>query len=449
MFSNIKNNKKGSTLVIVVMVFAVLMIFGTFLLSFTVTETKQAMYYQNKTQAYYIAKSGADIVEDALISSLNDTKSISHYNSLLDYYKAPKEVIIENIDGFINPVIIVVEEIEGQNVLTITTTAEHANIRQNVKKVLYSEYNKTTKTEMVIGGDELFVFLSDADDAIAEIFKSSNGKEWDKVDFVDGKYAKKGEANEYPIQELPIVETEVWNLQEDTHPWYVSPGVYRTDSSTYGEIGKDTDIYINGSLELSGNPKFTGNVNIYIKNNVVVNSNIKIIGDKTLIDDTYYDYNLTLFIYNEDNADYSLKTSGPANTMKDITIVGNIYINNGDVKIEFKDNFLLDGNLLHSGEGDEIRWSSDDNGNKERMITGSIYAPRSIVSLGVDGFKLNQTIGGKIIAEKIKIFPNGNGKTLEFIDNSGSSSVVIPVTDATDIISESNLSYGSYYIDMN
>jgi type II secretory pathway component PulK len=110
---NFNNKRNGSTLVLVIMVFAVLMIFGTFILGFTVTENKQAMYYQNKTQAYYIAKSGADIVEVALISSLNDTDSVSHYNKLLDYYKTPKDVNLQNVDGLVNPVIINVEEIEG------------------------------------------------------------------------------------------------------------------------------------------------------------------------------------------------------------------------------------------------------------------------------------------------------------------------------------------------
>lgn len=53
-------NRIGSTLALTLMVFAVLMIFATFILSFMVTENKQAMYHQNKTQAYYIARSGAD-----------------------------------------------------------------------------------------------------------------------------------------------------------------------------------------------------------------------------------------------------------------------------------------------------------------------------------------------------------------------------------------------------
>jgi hypothetical protein len=334
--------------------------------------------------------------------------------------------------------------------LTITTTGEHANIRQSVKKVIYSEFYKTTKTEIIIGGDELFIFLSDEDDAIAEKLDNNSGKEWGKDDFVSRKYAKKDDSSKYPIQELPIIDENLWDLQENTPPsWYVSSGVYKTTSGIYGEIGKDTNIYIDGSLTLSGNPRFLGNVNIYVKENVFINSNTSVIGDKTHISDDNYDYNLTLFINNESNAEYSLKTNGFANSMKNIMIVGDIYIAKGKVIVEFKDNFLLDGNLLHSGDGDEIRWSSDDNGNKERMITGSIYAPMAKVSLGIDGYKLNQSIGGKIIANKIAIYPNNNGKTIDFIKDSGRSSVVIPVTDATDIISESKLSYGSYYINTN
>ena len=42
---NIIQNRKGSTLALTIIIFAVLMIFATFTLGFMVTENKQAMYY--------------------------------------------------------------------------------------------------------------------------------------------------------------------------------------------------------------------------------------------------------------------------------------------------------------------------------------------------------------------------------------------------------------------
>lgn len=64
-------NRKGSTLVMTLIVFLILMIFASFILGFMVTENKQAIHHQNKTQAYYIARGGAETVEAALIRQLD------------------------------------------------------------------------------------------------------------------------------------------------------------------------------------------------------------------------------------------------------------------------------------------------------------------------------------------------------------------------------------------
>ncbi len=59
-------NRKGSTLVIVLMVFAVLSILATVTLSFMLTENKQSIHQKNKIEAYYIARSGAEATEAAI-----------------------------------------------------------------------------------------------------------------------------------------------------------------------------------------------------------------------------------------------------------------------------------------------------------------------------------------------------------------------------------------------
>lgn len=166
------NNRKGSTLALTLIIFAVLMIFATFIMSFMVTENKQAMYYQNKTQAYYIAKSGAEVVGAALIDHFNELDTTSDFNELINHYKSPQNVDV-NIENIINPIKIAVEKIENQDLLTITSTAEFSNVQQTVKKVLFSEYNRTTKSEMTIDGGELLIFLSDEDGAIKEKYPSN------------------------------------------------------------------------------------------------------------------------------------------------------------------------------------------------------------------------------------------------------------------------------------
>lgn len=86
-------NRKGSTLALTIIIFAVLMIFATFTMGFMVTENKQSIYYQNKTQAYYIARGAADIVEGAVRIQLREAyinggvNGMNNYiNNKLNYY---------------------------------------------------------------------------------------------------------------------------------------------------------------------------------------------------------------------------------------------------------------------------------------------------------------------------------------------------------------------------
>ncbi|NLL82194.1 MAG: hypothetical protein GX231_07810, partial [Tissierellia bacterium] len=65
-------SRKGSTLLLTLMVFAILMIFVTFISGFMLTENKQAMFHQNKMQAYYIARGGAEAVEAAILGMDED-----------------------------------------------------------------------------------------------------------------------------------------------------------------------------------------------------------------------------------------------------------------------------------------------------------------------------------------------------------------------------------------
>lgn len=59
--------EKGSALVMIIIMFVVLTIFSTFTLSFMVTENKQSINHEVKAKAYFVALSGAEIVNYELI----------------------------------------------------------------------------------------------------------------------------------------------------------------------------------------------------------------------------------------------------------------------------------------------------------------------------------------------------------------------------------------------
>ncbi|MFY9214060.1 MAG: hypothetical protein WAO45_05010, partial [Tissierellaceae bacterium] len=94
--------RKGSSLVLVLMVFSVLMVLSTFIVGFMVTENKQSLYHQHKTQAYYIARGGAVAVEAAILKM--DEAQIDKLNKELD--KGEVEIDEIDIDGNIANVVV-------------------------------------------------------------------------------------------------------------------------------------------------------------------------------------------------------------------------------------------------------------------------------------------------------------------------------------------------------
>ena len=63
------HKKKGSALVVVIIVFAILMILGSTVLAISLSDTKQVAYQEKKTKAYYTAYSGADSMASYIISN--------------------------------------------------------------------------------------------------------------------------------------------------------------------------------------------------------------------------------------------------------------------------------------------------------------------------------------------------------------------------------------------
>ena len=151
-------NRKGSTLALTIMIFAVLMIFATFTLGFMVTENKQSIYYQNKTQAYNSAISGVDIIETALVDQMTSYgKDITGINNLLDKYKGDGYNTQLDVNG--DPINInirygKVSPSALNNVLIIEGEATHKNVKQRVKKIVYAVANtiSTNSQEIVYEG---------------------------------------------------------------------------------------------------------------------------------------------------------------------------------------------------------------------------------------------------------------------------------------------------------
>ena len=439
-------NRKGSTLALTIMIFAVLMIFATFTLGFMVTENKQAMYHQNKTQAYYIARSGVEVVEKAIISQLEDyeTEDYKDHSDYINLFNSPGtsvEVTIPGVEPGGTLVSIHIENKDiignGKPVLVISGSAEYQGITRTVEKALYSIYSVTTETTHKPGYGELFVSLG-TDPPYEYSNKSRN---------IPEKYVAKltpEEKAKYVVQPFKTISS--WPSNDPVADLWDSDdnGEYITiNNSEYGTNGVKQDIYVDGNLILDGKVVFKGYVNIYVKGNLILNDGANISGQKTGSSGSEL-YNLNVYVYNSSNETYGLTTNG---TSKALSFVGNIHVDKGSVLLDFHKDSLFDGSLVYNGSGD-FNFSSTNNGNQVKLLTGSIYAPLARVQLGITESKVAYMIQGQVIGNKIEVYANNNGKGDEFYEGSTKGRIgnPIPITIATGGKVE-GLTYESVFLD--
>lgn len=141
-------NRKGSTLVLTMMIFLVLMILSTFVLKLMVTENKQSIHHQNKMQAYYIARGGAEAVEAAILGmNGEDVKSLE--KELDDSDKVDVDEI--DIDG--DKANVTVSK-DGDN-LVVKSTGYVRDVSEEVTKVLIKDefYKDVENVAIYAGGD--------------------------------------------------------------------------------------------------------------------------------------------------------------------------------------------------------------------------------------------------------------------------------------------------------
>lgn len=438
-------NRKGSTLALTIMIFAVLMIFATFTLAFMVTENKQAMYHQNKTQAYYIARSGVEVVEKAIRMQLFEYESedFVDHSDYIGLFDSPGETIDVTIPGVESGGTVVTVHIEnkdlfgnGKLVMTITGSAEYNNITQTVSKALYSIYSVSTDTTYKPGFGELFVSLGDNPP-----FEHSNNDRNIPEKYV-AQLTEAEKSNLKKVQPFPTVSS--WSSSTIASLWDSdNNGEYVTiNNGSYGTPGVKTDIYVDGDLIFNGNVEFKGSVNIYVKGNIVLEDGANIVGEKTgTIGNEIY--NLNVYSYNNNDLEYGLRTNG---TSKALVYIGNLLVDKGKVDLDFHMDSLFDGSLIYNGT-DEFHFSSTNNGNQVKLLTGSIYAPFATIKLGIGEDKVAYLIQGQVIGNMIEVYANNNGKGDEFYESSTNGRIGNPIPISVGTGKVEGLVYESVYLD--
>lgn len=416
-------NNKGSILVLVIMIFLVLTILGTSILGFALAENKHAIYYQNKTQSYYIAKSGADVVEAALVEQLKQYgDDVQKQKEFLDVFDEPKTIEVD-LDGIKN--ITVMNEIQGtKRALTIKSTAEYQNIEQSVKKVLYS-----TVTEITSNNNG--ITISDAPLMYTVSAKQYHNK---GVSDMPEEYATKVSADVFKKHIFPAVAN--WGASGDK---VISGGTFELSNG-------ETDYYVNGSLTLKGTIYFKGKINIYVKEDLILEDGLKVISE-SIVKDDIKEYWLNIYVYNQ-NYNESNNNNVDAIKVNDkiyIDFTGNLYIKQGNVNLNLHQNSCIKGNIIFNGK--EFHIGTQHNNNKP-VLEGSIYAPDSDIYIGDQKDKASFILKGLIIGKNLSLHVKNDNKANEFYTNAlkNSRTVHIPVDTGTTITTRT-IMYNSYYSD--
>lgn len=416
-------NRKGSSLLIVLMILAVTMIFATFTVGFMVTENKQSLYHQHKTQAYYIARSGVVAVEAAILKM--DEGQIEKLDGQLD----KGEVVVEEIDIDGDKANVVLRR-DGEK-LYIESVGEKEGVSEKVSKVMNRE---TTSTENIEINKAIF---SDGDMIInngtinGDIGTNGNIK-------IDGNPTITGDASmtldgtltapNWWLDQKWSSDREERRTSEIKYPLPAFPNYFEEDMSVKMP---EFPVYINYPqtnevLDVGGSIVTVNSDRIYKK----INMNW---GGKLIIDTSNSDINIWT---EEVNALYQIEVRGSRNV--NIHINSRFSTNSGQHHAIIKENNNSRVNIYYSGNDFSTNSIKGVNANlylkpesreiilNNTKIYGNIYIYNSNLSMtgnsniGVDGSIFSS--GGNII------IPNGsiNGDiyaNIGDVEVSGSSSM--------------------------
>lgn len=376
--------RQGSTLVMVLMIFLVLSILATATLSFMVSENKQSIYQKDKIAAYYIARSGAEAVEAAILD-MDDEKRENLLKTL------PKTVEIDGMN-FDNGDLEHVNLKKEDNNMIIESKGKVGTSSETVKKIM--EWTVAGKEGIIIEGPPL-IALETLSDNIIEYNEAS-----------EKKIAIIGNKEDYPLYNLP--EGFKWEgFESDGSDNYETLDSSIDKKTTLGEDGKTTNYIVNGNLEISlhkPNVNIKGKVNIFVKNNLDIKIKQSSINGKD--------------------------TDNPNNL--------NFFIIDGGVTLNF-DHGTMKANIISRSEKN-VNINVQNSSGKDDFL-GSIYVPRSTIIIGASSLKKDFTYRGIMLANNIKLEQeNGNHdkgflkKLAESnnIQDNGSIEVTIPVGSEGD-----------------
>lgn len=434
-------NEKGSVLAFTIMVFAVLMILGTFTLSFMVTENTQSIHHNDKAQAYYYARSGVESVEKALVNRLSSFgNDAEQQSSFVERFDEAREIDLD-LEYITEPVIVKNETINEKKVITVTSTVTYRDVTQTVKKAIYSTSSMISSQGFIPGHSEFFIYLGD--EAPLEIANKTRN--------VPSEFAVKVPDEEKDMYKASPFSVFDWN-DERFEGENSNPSDYTVDSSVQ-------EVFINGDLEFTQGMQFEGNVVFYVKGSLYIDGTVEF-NKKTDIyvrDSVSFGNNLDLkgsksnginqlriFSYNSmTNTSYNTTSNSGKFRMQ-----ADLYVNSGSINLGFPQNSQIDGHIIYNGN-QNVNIKTNSNSYADKLITGSIYAPFGTVNLGIISNQVAIVLGGQVIGDRINVYPNNKTQGNKFYNNSTAGRITnnpIPI-DISAGIDTNSIRYESFFFD--
>lgn len=434
-------NRKGSILAFTIIVFAVLMILGAFTISLMLAESTQSVNHQGKAQAYYYARSGAEIVEKGLIDKLNSfSNDVAQQKDFVDRFDVSKEIDVD-LDYLTGPVIVENETINGKKILTVTSSVTYQNVTQTVKKGIYSTSSMISSQGFLPGTGKLFIYLGDV--VPQEILNNGKSRSIpsEYVSKVPDEEKGNYKAHTFPTVDLSEYVDDYDLIVDDVKGLKIDGDFSLTNGQVFDE---DFNIYVDGNLNMDGTVRFNGKTDIYVNGTVYFGNNVDLKGSKSNGINQ-----LRIFTYNDSNVTNSMTNANygtTANSGKFI-VQADLYVNSGNINLGFPQNAQIDGHIIYNGTGN-VNIKTNSNSYNDRLITGSIYAPFGTVHLGIETYQVATILGGQVIGDNINVYPNNQNQGNKFYENSTEGRIEnnhIPV-DISEGIDTNTIRYESFFI---
>ncbi len=410
-------NNKGASLAIVLMVGTVLIIFSVVLGSFAVNEAKQTSLEEKETQAYYIARAGAEAASSWIINNLDDFSSydspIISRNNDFSIGKFDLEIIDESTRIIINST----GKIEnGEDSFGVTRYIDEVvtimlmkkdigqggsqDILSSIDMAMFSDTRIVIKNNCKITGD---IGSNSTEEDSLDIDKNNNeiygtvyiglGGDPDKVlkkDRADVNVQTLDEVRDYPSIEFPDIFDDISYISKgdlklekgetktiDGSSNYEYSEIEVVKSILFIDMTQGDGIIQAKSLKIDDNSQIiligTGSLKLYLNDSFDVIKESKITTNST------------------DQLEVYVK-KGDSKIENQSIVNCSIYTYDGDVTIK---NSSITGSIIG---GDSIIINQDNNIHNEHIVKSLIYAPDAVIEL-----KSNTILEGSIIGNDLTI----------------------------------------------